>query len=39
MVPADAVEVVRVSALKTFRALQTFVRFGAQIGTDLARHR
>ena len=36
---ADAVEVVRISSLKTFRALQTFVRFFTQICTDIARHR
>lgn len=39
IVQADAVELVRISALKTFKALQTFVRFFTQIGTDIARHR
>ncbi len=39
MVPADALEALRVSALKSFRALQTFARFFAQICADVARHR
>lgn len=37
--PADAVELVRVSSLKTVKALQTVARFFAQVCTDIARHR
>ncbi|CAL5219001.1 g756 [Coccomyxa viridis] len=39
LVPADAVELVRVSSLKTVKALQTVARFFAQVCTDIARHR
>ncbi|CAL8460798.1 g329 [Coccomyxa elongata] len=39
LVQADAVELVRVSSLKTFRALQTFIRFFTQVCADIARHR
>ena len=39
LVPADAVELVRVSAVKTVKALQTVARFFTQVCTDIARHR
>lgn len=39
LVPADAVELVRVSSLKTVKALQTVARFFTQVCTDIARHR
>lgn len=39
VMPADAVELVRVSSLKTVKALQTVAKFFAQVCTDIARHR
>ena len=39
MVPADALEAVRVSSLKSLRALQTLARVSAQICADITRHR
>ena len=39
VVPADALELVRVSSLKTAKALQTVAKFCAQVCTDIARHR
>ena len=37
--PADAVELVHVSSVKTVKALQTVARFFTQVCTDIARHR
>ena len=39
LVPADAVELVHVSSVKTVKALQTVARFFTQVCTDIARHR
>lgn len=39
VMPADALELVRVSSLKTVKALQTVAKFFAQVCTDIARHR
>ena len=39
VMPADALELVRVSLLKTVKALQTVAKFFAQVCTDIARHR
>ena len=39
VLPSDALEVVRVSALKSLRALQTLARLAVQAGSAVARHR